>query len=59
MTDKIREQIFAVRATGRTNMFDVTEVQCIAFEMDFFDMVLYLEDHREEYVQFILTGRTE
>ena len=59
MTDKIREQIFAVRATGRTNMFDVTDVQCIAFEMDFFNMVLYLEDHREEYVQFILTGRTE
>ena len=59
MTDKICEQILAVRGTGRTNMFDVAEVQCIAFEMDFFDLVLYLEDHCKEYVQFILTGRTE
>lgn len=59
MTDKIREQILAVRNTGRTNMFDVPLVQCIAFEMDFFDLVLYLEDHHTEYVQFILTGKIE
>lgn len=59
MTDKIREQILAVRNTGRTNMLDVSMVQCIAFEMDFFDLVFYLEDHRTEYVQFVFTGKTE
>ena len=35
MTDKIREQILAVRKTGRTNMFDVPMVQYIANEMRF------------------------
>ena len=33
MTEKIKEQILAVRATGRTNMFDTNMVQVIANEM--------------------------
>ena len=36
MTERIREQILAVRATGRTNMFDVPMVQYIANEMRFY-----------------------
>ena len=36
MTDKIREQILAVRKTGRTNMFDIPMVQYIANEMAIF-----------------------
>lgn len=56
MTDKIREQILAVRATGRTNMFDVPMVQYIANEMRFYELVIFLEKHRSEYVHFILTG---
>ena len=35
MTEKIKEQILAVRATGRTNMFDTNMVQVIADEMWF------------------------
>ena len=35
MTDKIREQILAVRKTGKTNMFDIPMVQYIANEMRF------------------------
>ncbi len=58
MSDKVREQILAVRATGRTNMFDVPMVQRIAFEMNFHELVCYLEDSRKEYVHFILTGKT-
>lgn len=53
MTDKIREQILAVRKTGRTNMFDVPMVQYIANEL-----VIFLEEHRSEYVHFILTGES-
>ena len=34
MTEKIKEQILAVRATGRTNMFDTNMVQVIADEMN-------------------------
>ncbi len=59
MTDKIREQILAVRATGRTNMFDVPMVQYIANEMLFYELVIFLEEHRSEYVHFILTGETQ
>lgn len=56
MTDKVREQIFAVRATGRTNMFDLNMVQIIANEMDFYELVIFIEEHRDKYVGFILTG---
>ena len=56
MTEKIREQIFAVRKTGRTNMFDISMVQYIANEMRFYELVIFLEEHRNEYVHFILTG---
>lgn len=56
MTETIREQILAIRDTGLTNMFDLPVVQRLAYERDFFELVTFLEDHRSEYVQFILTG---
>ena len=56
MDEKVREQILAIRDTGRTNMFDVTMVQRLAYERDFYELVLFLEDHRKEYVNFILHG---
>lgn len=56
MTEKIRQQIFAVRATGRMNMFDIHVVLRIAHEMQFYELVIFLEEHRSEYVRFILTG---
>ena len=56
MDEKVKEQILAIRDTGLTNMFDVNRVQRLANERDFYELVLYLEDHRKEYVNFILTG---
>ena len=56
MSDKVRNQILAVRATGRTNMFDVPMVQYIANEVCFYELVIFIEEHRSEYVHFILTG---
>lgn len=56
MNIKVKEQILAIRATGRTNMFDIPMVQYIANKMHFYELVVYLEEHRKEYVQFILTG---
>ncbi len=56
MDEKIKEQILAIRDTGLTNMFDVTAVQRLAYERDFYELVLFLEDHRKEYVNFILHG---
>lgn len=57
MTETIRKQILAVRATGETNMLDVNAVQVIANREHFYELVIYLEDHRKEYANFILTGK--
>lgn len=57
MTEKIFEQIMAIRDSGETNMFDVKTVQYIAFREEFYELVVYLEEHRKEYVNFILTGK--
>ena len=56
MTDKIREQIMEVRASGKANMCDCNAVQVVANEMQFYELVIYIEEHREAYFHFILTG---
>lgn len=56
MDEKVKEQILAIRDTGLTNMFDVNMVQRLAFERDFYELVIFLEEHRKEYVNFILYG---
>lgn len=56
MTETIKKQILAVRDTVLTNMFDVNAVQRIANDMGFYELVMYLEEHRREYAHFILTG---
>ena len=56
MTAKIREQILQIRSTGLCNMFSVYEVQRLAYERNFYELVLYLEESRDEYVRFILYG---
>lgn len=57
MNDKIKEQILVIRNTGITNMFDVIAVQKIAFEMDFYELVDFLETDRKAYVDFIIYGK--
>lgn len=52
MNDKIKEQILVIR-----NMFDVIAVQKIAFEMDFYELVDFLETDRKAYVDFIIYGK--
>jgi hypothetical protein len=56
MSETVRKQILAVRDTGRTNMLDIHAVQRIAYDMEFYELVTYLEEHRREYTHFILTG---
>lgn len=57
MNETIRKQIMAVRDSGETNMLDTRMVQVIANRMGFYELVVYLEEHRREYVNFIFTGR--
>ncbi|HEN0367636.1 TPA: DUF5049 domain-containing protein [Streptococcus agalactiae] len=59
MNSKIKEQILAVRDTGLTNMFDVRAVQRIAYEMDFYELVDFLEENQKAYVHFIMHGDEE
>ena len=56
LTDKVREQILAIRDTGLTNMFDVPMVQRLANDRGYYELVCYLEEHRREYAHFIMTG---
>ena len=56
MTETMKKQILAARDTGLTNMFDVNAVQRIANDMGFYELVVYIEEHRREYAQFILSG---
>ena len=58
MTEIVKEQIFTIRETGITNMFDLPAVQRLAYERNFFDLVVYIEEHPKEYAHFILTGET-
>ena len=56
MSDEVFRQLMAIRDTGRVNMLDVPAVQRMAFESGFYELVCFIEEHREAYVHFILTG---
>ena len=56
MTEKIKEQILSIRDSGETNMFDTKTVQYLAFHRGYYELVTYLEEHKKEYVHFIMTG---
>lgn len=57
MTDKVKEQILAIRDTGLTNMFDISRVKKVASEMDYYELVVFIEENKEEYIKFIFTGK--
>ena len=59
MTEKVKDQIRAIRYTGLTNMFDIPMVQRLAYERGYYELVCWLEDHRKEYARFIMTGEAE
>ena len=58
MSETVKKQILAIRDTGLTNMLDIRTVQRIANDRAFYELVVYLEEHRREYAHFILTGET-
>jgi hypothetical protein len=60
MTDKVREQLLTLRTDPQApNMFDTIAVQRLAYEKEFFGLVLFIEEHKQEYAQFILHGASE
>lgn len=58
METTIKEQILAIQATGETNMLDTNMVQYIANREDYYELVVYIEEHKKDYLQFILTGKS-
>lgn len=56
MDEKIRDEIFDIRSSGLANMMDLPYVQRLAFDRNYFDLVMFIEEHRKEYVYFILYG---
>lgn len=59
MDAKVREQILEIRDTGLTNMFDTRTVQRLAYDRGFYELVIFLEEHRKEYWNFIMYGDEE
>ncbi|MDB6823566.1 DUF5049 domain-containing protein [Bifidobacterium longum] len=58
MDGKVKEQILKIRDNGLTNMFDLPRVQRLAFDRGYYELVLFIEEHRGEYVRFIMTGES-
>ena len=57
MREKIVEQILKIRASGKTNMFDVPAVQRLGFESGYYELVNFIEENKSSYINFILTGK--
>ena len=54
MTDKIIEQIELVRSAGKCNMLDTTAVQRYAHDNHLYELVIFIEENRREYAEYIL-----
>lgn len=59
MDDRIFEQVMEIRESGEVNMLDVNGVQRLAFEREYYELVNYIEENREKYWRFIMTGERE
>ena len=59
MTQKVFDQIMAIRDSGETNMLDSNTVMYIANREGYYELVNYLVCHRNEYWHFIMTGEVE
>ena len=54
MNPRIKKKIIAIQESGLTNMLDTNYVQRLAHERNFFDLVIFIEDHRKDYLHFIM-----
>ncbi len=56
ITDTLVSQMLEVRSGGAVNMFDASGVQREANERGLYELVIFIEEHRDAYSRFILTG---
>lgn len=48
MTPRVKKQIIAIQESGLANMLDTCYVQRLAHERNFFDLVIFIEEHKKE-----------
>lgn len=56
LNEKIISQILAIRDIGESNMFDTNYIQWIANRDNYFELVIFIEEHQKEYLDFIMHG---
>ena len=59
MTDEVFRSLLKIRDSGATNMFDTVMVQRLAYDQGMYALVIYIEEHKKEYVHFIAYGTEE
>jgi len=57
MTDKIFEQIMEARKSRVCNMLSTVEVQRYTNDNQMYDLVIFIEENKREYCEFILRGK--
>lgn len=57
MKDKIKKQILTIRDSGVTNMFDLKRVQYEANKLEFYELVIFIDENKDKYMNFIMTGK--
>jgi len=57
--DKIRGQILEICDSGCCNMLDTAQVQRTANDRGFYDLVIFIEENKRGYSNFIFYGKFE
>lgn len=56
---EVLEQLEVIRESGLTNMFDFNTVQRLAYEQDFYELVNWMEENKDQYATLIMYGSEE
>ena len=56
MTSKIKGQILNIRRTGLCNMVDATSVRESTTKIGYKELIDFIDNNIEEYINFILFG---
>lgn len=57
ISDKIVEQVLLIRDSGKHNMLDVESIREEAYSRGNHELIAFLEENNEAYVDFIMTGK--
>ena len=59
MSDKLRNQILAIRDSGAVNMFDISGVKQEAQDKKYTLLTIFLETNKGDYLRFIQSGAAD